>query len=57
MTTSKKFSKVTLAYVSPKADLRRDLNELARNRGTRGFVEMGNGCHKASMPMLDEQRA
>ena len=53
MTTPKKFSKVTLAYVGPKADLRRDLN----NRATRGLVPLGNGCYKASMPTLDEQRA
>ena len=53
MTTPKKFSKVTLAYVSPKADLRRD----REGRDTRGFVQIGPGCYKADMPTLDEQRA
>lgn len=54
MTTSKKFSKVTLAYVGPKADLR---PVLGANRTSRGYVALGDGCYKRSMPSLDEQRA
>jgi hypothetical protein len=53
MTTSKKSSKTTLAYVGPKADLRHD----RKVRDIRGFVQIGTGCYKADMPTLDEQRA